>query len=99
MINKKCNSNFIPIFSYSFIFSKLEKKKFRYEEINKYKYNHPGYQKGTGHFTQIIWRETKQVGVAFARSADGRRIYIVARYYPPGNFVQTISANVAPVKT
>jgi uncharacterized protein YkwD len=38
-----------------------------------------------GHYTQIVWRATKEVGCAVARS--GRREVWVCDYDPPGNWV------------
>ena len=38
-----------------------------------------------GHYTQIIWRRTTQVGCAVASSR--RDDYLVCRYTPPGNVV------------
>ncbi len=38
-----------------------------------------------GHFTQLIWRETKEVGCGVARRGDGE--YWVCYYSPPGNIV------------
>lgn len=38
-----------------------------------------------GHYTQVIWRDTKRVGCGAAR--DGRREVWVCNYDPPGNFV------------
>lgn len=37
-----------------------------------------------GHYTQIVWRDTKQVGCAVARR-EGREIW-VCDYSPPGNY-------------
>jgi uncharacterized protein YkwD len=37
-----------------------------------------------GHYTQIIWRGTKEVGCAVARGR-GREVW-VCDYYPPGNW-------------
>ncbi len=37
-----------------------------------------------GHYTQIVWKNTKEVGCAVA-SAGGKDI-LVCRYSPPGNF-------------
>ncbi|MDM7957943.1 CAP domain-containing protein [Blastomonas sp.] len=37
----------------------------------------------TGHYTQIIWRGTKQVGCAVA--SDAQDDYLVCRYLPAGN--------------
>lgn len=36
-----------------------------------------------GHYTQIMWRETRQVGCAIASGAG--RDYLVCRYFPAGN--------------
>lgn len=38
-----------------------------------------------GHYTQMVWRRTSQVGCALASSA--RDDYLVCRYSPPGNVV------------
>ena len=38
-----------------------------------------------GHFTQLIWRETKQVGCGVATRGNGQ--YWVCYYSPPGNVI------------
>jgi pathogenesis-related protein 1 len=38
-----------------------------------------------GHYTQIVWRSTKEVGCAVARGG-GREVW-VCEYAPPGNYV------------
>lgn len=38
-----------------------------------------------GHFTQLIWRDTREVGCGVARRGDGE--YWVCYYSPPGNFI------------
>jgi uncharacterized protein YkwD len=38
-----------------------------------------------GHYTQLVWRETKSVGCGMAR--DGRRDVWVCNYDPAGNYV------------
>jgi uncharacterized protein YkwD len=38
-----------------------------------------------GHYTQIVWRDTKEVGCAVARGG-GREVW-VCNYDPPGNWV------------
>jgi uncharacterized protein YkwD len=38
-----------------------------------------------GHYTQVVWSDTKQVGCGVARGA-GREIW-VCEYSPPGNYV------------
>lgn len=37
-----------------------------------------------GHYTQVVWPETTQVGMGMARAGDGA-VYIVGRYSPAGN--------------
>lgn len=39
-----------------------------------------------GHYTQVIWPNTREVGMASAKSKQGWT-YVVARYSPPGNYV------------
>lgn len=48
-----------------------------------YKTNHC--RTGCGHYTQVIWRNTKEVGCAVARR--GNREIWVCEYSPPGNYV------------
>jgi len=38
-----------------------------------------------GHYTQLVWRDTKEVGCAVARRED--REVRVCDYWPPGNYV------------
>ena len=65
-----------------------------YEEGKDYDYN-GDFQKGSGHFTQIVWKDTKEVGFAYAQSKNGI-YYAVGHYYPPGNFIGEFSNNVFP---
>lgn len=39
-----------------------------------------------GHYTQMVWRATREVGCGVARTADGSHIW-VCRYHPAGNMV------------
>ena len=58
-----------------------EKKKFRYAKIGSRKNNF--YL--TGHYTQMIWSKSTEVGIAFSKSKSGN-VYVVARDYPSGNW-------------
>lgn len=49
----------------------------------------------TGHFTQVVWKESQKLGVGVARSSSGR-VYVVAQYTPPGNYLGQFQANVRP---
>lgn len=65
-----------------------------FSEITKYNYSDPQYSSGTGHFTQLIWKATTQVGTGFALSSDSLKIIVVANYYPAGNVQGGFVANV-----
>jgi len=57
-----------------------------------------------GHFTQIVWKSTKKLGVGIASVKHGfwTTTYIVARYSPPGNydgrFKQQVGKSVMALK-
>jgi pathogenesis-related protein 1 len=53
-------------------------------ESRNYDYNSNGCRGVCGHYTQIVWRDTKEVGCAVARGA-GREVW-VCNYDPPGNW-------------
>jgi uncharacterized protein YkwD len=54
-------------------------------ESRNYEYRSNGCRGVCGHYTQIVWGETKEVGCGVARVA-GREIW-VCNYDPPGNWV------------
>lgn len=64
-----------------------------YNEVSKYDFAKGTYISGTGHFTQVVWKSTKRIGVGIAKGKDGAFI-VVANYYPPGNFIGQFAANV-----
>ena len=58
-----------------------------YEEIKHYKYSKIKRRRigpPIGHYTQMVWKNTKKVGIAYAVSKKGS-VYVVARYFPAGN--------------
>ena len=44
------------------------------------------------HIPQMVWKSSDKMGCAIAK--NGNTVYIVANYYPPGNFVGRYKANV-----
>ena len=75
----------------------------RYNEVCEpgYIFARDGIQPGTGHFTQVVWKNTKSLGIGLAASKepDGRICsYVVARYFKAGNDLATIRSNVAKGK-
>lgn len=66
-----------------------------YEEHDKYNYSNPGFTSTTGHFTQIVWQNSKEMGAGKAVSSSGAQ-FVVARYQPPGNVRGQFPENVKP---
>ena len=67
-----------------------------YSEVSDYNWSSPGFASSTGHFTQIVWINTKQMGIGIACTSDQKKCYIVANYSPPGNYGGEYQANVKP---
>jgi hypothetical protein len=68
-----------------------------YNEIQNYNFNKPGFQAGTGHFTQLVWKSSKALGMGIAQAADGTW-YVVGNYSPPGNISGQFSTQVLKPK-
>ncbi|XP_050717016.1 uncharacterized protein LOC126998870 isoform X3 [Eriocheir sinensis] len=70
-----------------------------YSEIKDHKFGQE--PKGTtlksGHFSQLVWKDTKQMGVAKARSAAGTKVFVVANFDPQGNWMGQFADQVPPV--
>ncbi|CAF3270805.1 unnamed protein product [Rotaria socialis] len=69
-----------------------------YEEIQFYDYSKPVYNASTSHFTQIVWRESKILGVGYASARKGSKMFVVAQYGPAGNHRFKFSNNVLKPK-
>ena len=66
-----------------------------HDEIKDYDFERSS-GRGTGHFTQVVWRDSRQVGVGRAQAADGKWL-VVANYLPAGNFIGRYAENVLPL--
>ncbi|XP_032905313.1 Golgi-associated plant pathogenesis-related protein 1-like [Amblyraja radiata] len=68
-----------------------------YEEIKDYDYNNPGFASETGHFTQLLWKDTKEMAIAY--SVSGQTAIAVAHYTPAGNITNEgyFTKNVLPL--
>ena len=71
-----------------------------YDEISMHDFNKPKFSTETGHFTQLVWKGSKKLGVGVALSPNGREVYIVTHYFPAGNIVGPgyFERNVLPPK-
>ncbi|KAI9344467.1 CAP domain-containing protein [Pilaira anomala] len=66
-----------------------------YNEVSSYNYdNGESTSSATSHFTQIVWKETTEIGCAATYCANLGASYYVCDYSPPGNFIGQYSANV-----
>lgn len=66
-----------------------------YDEINNHKFGVEPNDLSTGHFTQIVWKETTEIGVGFAK--NNGKIVVVANYTPAGNVIGSYARNVPPI--
>lgn len=56
-------------------------------EEEDYTYNAKyAFEAGTGHYTQIVWRTSVQIGCGSATCSNGSTV-ICCRYSPPGNYI------------
>lgn len=66
-------------------------------ERDEYDFNKAEFSHETGHFTQMVWKETTTVGCG-RRKCDGRGgspgWYVVCEYFPPGNVIGAFEENV-----
>ena len=70
-----------------------------YNEINDYNFNKPESTNNVGlcgHFTQVVWKDTKEVGFGGALSKKGRW-YAVGNYYPAGNLLNDFGKNIIKI--
>lgn len=74
--------------SSSSIYGPLDASMSWYEEKSGYKGKPIGEDRGKmiGHYTQMVWRNTKEVGAGVAYCPGGE-IVVVASYHPAGNFI------------
>ena len=82
----------------SYLLLELLRIYFRYNEVCSpgYQFNRGSQNKGTGHFTQVVWKESTLLGIGRAESEQGgmKCAYIVGRYKPAGNYIGEYQQNV-----
>jgi uncharacterized protein YkwD len=65
-----------------------------YDEVKRYSFRSGGFSMTTGHFTQVVWRGTKEVGCGRS-DCNGLDVWI-CQYDPPGNVENQFRENVLP---
>lgn len=68
-----------------------------YNEISQYNFNDPGFSPATGHFTQVVWKGTSELGCAYVTCNNAWRQYTICEYQEPGNWIGEFQENVLPL--
>ncbi|XP_043467918.1 uncharacterized protein LOC122502092 isoform X1 [Leptopilina heterotoma] len=66
-----------------------------YAEETQHQYSKEPTTLKTGHFSQVVWRDSTELGVGMARNRNGE-VYVVCNYNPAGNFLGSFTENVLP---
>ena len=64
-----------------------------YDENKNYNYGTNKFQNNAAHFTQMIWKNTKEIGIGFHFDNDSN-FCLVVYYYPSGNILGEFSKNI-----
>ena len=69
----------------------------RYDEVCNYDFSDHSSHGVTGHFTQVVWKDSTQLGIGKYTGQDGpwTCTYIVARYKSAGNYRSQFEDNVS----
>ncbi|KAI8622961.1 PR-1-like protein [Xylariaceae sp. FL1651] len=62
-------------------------------EEKKYNYGDPGFSEDTGHFTQLVWKNTTDVGCG-RRLCGEKGWYLACEYWPRGNVIGAFKEEV-----
>ena len=65
-----------------------------YREIVNYDFTKGECEPQAARFTQLVWKETKEVGFGIAKNEQTGKIFAVANYYPNGNGLGQFKDNV-----
>jgi hypothetical protein len=67
-----------------------------YDESKRFNFRSGGFSMKTGHFTQVVWRATREVGCGVSQ-CNGLDVWI-CQYSPPGNVEGQYRENVLPTR-
>lgn len=69
-----------------------------YSEAPMYNYNNPAWSPNYGHFTQVVWKGTIEIGCGYHTGCTtgnlGYPNVWICQYNPPGNYLTQFAANV-----
>lgn len=69
-----------------------------YGEIKDYNWNNPTFSSSTGHFTQVVWKSSTEVGCGIKKCGNSWGSYVICSYNPAGNFLGKFDQNVETLK-
>uniref|UniRef100_A0A914QNL7 SCP domain-containing protein n=1 Tax=Panagrolaimus davidi TaxID=227884 RepID=A0A914QNL7_9BILA len=67
-----------------------------YSEVSQVDFSNVDRSIGCFHFTQIIWKSSKKIGIGISKSSNTGMYYVVANFDPPGNMMGNFAQNVPP---
>ena len=67
-----------------------------YDEIKMYDFSQGGYSDQTGHFNQVVWKNSHKLGAGVAYNSGRTKYYVVARYTPADNHMGQFTNNILP---
>ena len=100
LLNQKNQSNLYngKLYGENTIISESKDPKIIFEKWSKesqnYDFNKNHFEKNALHFTQIIWKETNEIGVGIANDEVNKKYCVVVLYSPPGNTLGKFPKNV-----
>ncbi|KAL9928092.1 uncharacterized protein ACN427_004174 [Glossina fuscipes fuscipes] len=65
-----------------------------YNEIEHYDFEKSVFSIETGHFTQLVWKDSANLGVGYKKV--GNKLYLVCHYKPSGNIKGKYKTMVLP---
>jgi hypothetical protein len=65
------------------------------DERKQYNFSAGRFDFNTGHFTQVVWRDTRELGCGLATCGDRAELW-VCNYSPPGNVMGMFQNQVLP---
>lgn len=68
-----------------------------YAEIKYFDFKEKVFANNTGHFTQVVWKGSLELGAATATSSTGFH-FCVARYRKSGNIMNSYEKNIGDLK-
>ncbi|CAB3988067.1 Hypothetical predicted protein [Paramuricea clavata] len=68
-----------------------------YTEITKFSFTSPSIKPETRDFTQIIWKNSKELGMGFVHTPDKKKTLVIALYSPTGNDEHKLRENLNTV--